>query len=339
MKKVSLLLALALLLTLTACRKKEPETPAPPTPPESVEEEPLRMEELTVEFPRNGLSTQQLADAVKTLPNLLKTYFDETGLAEVERVTVTVGSSPAATAQALKEGNIDLAFLPAEVFAEEGSETALLADARLLDDGSLRAGTRALICAAPTEYGGQLSGRASGGKPLSRNELGRARWGVLDSASLGGYGCFDLWLADNYQGDRVSGLASVTVYGSYDDLFRAAANGEIDALTIRDDARTDAAEVWTLDNTRTGAGGVRGYGRTESIWDELPVLDVTETLYTTVAAVRPELAENGFAPALERVLQRMSEEQPELMVVLGAQCFAPVTDAELNPTRRLAALG
>ena len=111
------------------------------------------------------------------------------------------------------------------------------------------------------------------------------------------------------------------------------------ALTIRDDARTDAAEVWTLDNTRTGAGGVRGYGRTESIWDELPVLDVTETLYTTVAAVRPELAENGFAPALERVLQRMSEEQPELMVVLGAQCFAPVTDAELNPTRRLAALG
>ena len=69
------------------------------------------------------------------------------------------------------------------------------------------------------------------------------------------------------------------------------------------------------------------------------MLDVTETLYTTVAAVRPELAENGFAPALERVLQRMSEEQPELMVVLGAQCFAPVTDAELNPTRRLAALG
>ena len=38
MKKVSLLLALALLLTLTACRKKEPETPAPPTPPEPVEE-------------------------------------------------------------------------------------------------------------------------------------------------------------------------------------------------------------------------------------------------------------------------------------------------------------
>lgn len=336
MKKLSLLLVLALVFSLTACKPKEEPEPAPAEP---VEEGPLRLEELAVEFPRNGLSTQQLADAVKKLPELLKTYFDKTGLVEVERVTVTVGSSPAATAQALKEGHIDLAFLPAEVFAEEGGGAVLLADARLLDDGSLRAGTRALICAAPTEYGSQLSGRASSGKPLSWNELERARWGVLDSASLGGYGCFDLWLADNYEGDRVSDLASVTVYDSYDTLFRAAANGEIDALTIRDDARADAAEVWTLDGTRTGEGGVRGYGRTEAIWEELPVLDVTETLCTTAAAVRPELAENGFAPALEQALQRMSEEQPELMMVLGAQYFAAVTDAELNPTRRLAALG
>ena len=336
MKKLSLLLALAMILTLVGCKPKEEPEPAPVEP---VEEEPLRLEEVAVEFPRNGLSTQQLTDAVKTLPDLLKTCFDETGLVEVERVTVTVGSSPAATAQALKEGHIDLAFLPAEVFAEEGGGAVLLADARILNDGSLRAGTQALICAAPTEYGEQLSSRTSSGKPLSRKELDRARWGVLDSASLGGYGCFDLWLADNYEGDRVSDLASVTVYDSYDALFRAAANGEIDAMTIRDDARTDAAEAWMLNNTRTGEGGVRGYGRTESIWDELPVLDVTETLYTTVAAVRPELAKNGFAPALEQVLQRMSEEQPELMLVLGAQYFAPVTDAELNPTRRLAALG
>lgn len=337
MKKASLLLALTLILALTGCGPKE-ETP---TPAEPVEEEPLHLEELTVEFPRNGLSTQQLTDAVRTLPELMKTCFDETGLVEAEHVTVTVGSSPAATAQALAEGHIDLAFLPAETFAEGegGSAAALLADARLMDGGSLEPGTRALICAAPTEYGKQLSDRASSGKPLSRNELDRARWGVLDSTSPGGNRCFDLWLSDNYEGDRVSGLTSVTVYDSYDALFRAAANGEIDALTIRDDARTDAAEVWTLDDTRTGGGGVRGYGRTETIWEELPVLDVTETVYTTVAAARPELAESGFATALEQALQRMGEEQPELMPVLGARSFVTVTDAELNPTRRLAALG
>ena len=108
MKKVSLLLALALLLTLTACRKKEPE---PPTPPEPVEDV-LRLEELRVEFPRSGLGKDQLAGAVKELPELLKTYFEETGTMEVERVTVTVGSSPASTAQALEGGPIDLAFLP-----------------------------------------------------------------------------------------------------------------------------------------------------------------------------------------------------------------------------------
>ena len=64
MKKVSLLLALALLLTLTACRKKEPETPAPPAPPEPVEEDVLRLEELRAEFPRGGLDKDQLAGAV-----------------------------------------------------------------------------------------------------------------------------------------------------------------------------------------------------------------------------------------------------------------------------------
>ena len=42
MKKLSLLLALALLLTLTACKQKEQE---PPTPPELVEEDVLRLED------------------------------------------------------------------------------------------------------------------------------------------------------------------------------------------------------------------------------------------------------------------------------------------------------
>ena len=51
MKKVSLLLALVLLLTLTACRKKEPETPAPPMPPEPVEEDVLLWRSCAWSFP------------------------------------------------------------------------------------------------------------------------------------------------------------------------------------------------------------------------------------------------------------------------------------------------
>ncbi len=196
------------------------------------------------------------------------------------------------------------------------SETALLADARLLDDGSLRAGTRALICAAPTEYGGQLDTRVSSGKPLSLAEVERTRWGTVE----GDANYFALWLADSY-GEAFGGTA--TEYDSEGALFRAAAGGEVDAIVIRDDVRVDGAETWTGDG---------------SIWKQLPVLDVTETVYTTVAAVDPELAEGAFAQALEQVLQRMNEEHSDLMTVLGAEAFAPVTEDGLTATRHLAAL-
>lgn len=312
MKKVSLLLALALLLTLTACRKKEPETPAPPTPPEPVEEDVLRLEELRVEFPRSGLGKDQLAGAVKELPELLKTYFEETGTVEVERVTVTVGSSPASTAQALAEGHIDLAFLPGTTALD--GPVVLLADAYPLADGTLRAGNRGLLCAAPSAYGEQLADRASSGKPLSRAEVERARWGTV----AGDADYFALWLADNFE--EPFGV-TVTAYDSGDALFRAAADGAVDAIVIRDDARSTAD--WTGDGT---------------VWEQVPVLDVTETVYTTVAAVKAELAEGAFPPALDQVLRRVSEEHPELMTVLGAETFASVTEDGLTATRRLAAL-
>ena len=312
MKKLSLLLALALLLTLTACRKKEPEPPTPPEPPAPVEENILRLEELRLEFPRSGLGKDQLAGAAKELPELFKVYFEETGTVEVERVAVTVGSSPASTAQALEEGHIDLAFLPGTAALD--GPAVLLADAYPLEDGTLRAGSRGMLCAAPTAYGEQLASRASSGKPISRAEVERARWGTVK----GDADYLTLWLADSF-GEPFS--VTVTAYDSEEDLFRAAADGAVDAIVIRDDARAEAD--WAGDGT---------------VWEQVPVLDVTETVYTAVAAVRAELAEGDFVPALERVLRRMSGEHPELMTVLGAEAFAPVTEDGLAATHRLASL-
>ena len=314
MKKLSLLLALALLLTLTACRKKEPEPPTPPEPPAPVEEDVLHLEELRLEFPRSGLGKDQLAGAVKELPELLRAYFEETGAVEVERVVVTVGSSPASTAQALEEGHIDLAFLPGTTAVMLDGPAVLLADGYPQEGGTLRAGSRGLLCAAPSAYGEQLASRASSGKPISRTEVERARWGTV----RGDTDYFALWLADSF-GEPFGVTAAA--YDSEEELFRIAAEGVVDAIVIRDDARTEAD--WAGDGT---------------VWEQLPVLDVTDTVYITVAAVNPELAEGGFVPALERVLRRLGEERPELMTVLGAEAFAPVTEDGLTATRRLAAL-
>ena len=170
------------LLLLSGCRKQEPEPEKPtvPEPPaaEVVGPEVSAIRNLNVEISRGGLTTQQLADAVKTLPGLLQTYLQEAG-AEVETVKVTVGASHAATAQMLAAGNIDVAFLPVEEVLLYGGEAAVLyADGYEVGNG-VSAGMRTLICAAPTEYGGQLVQRAASENALTWQELNRARWGVL----------------------------------------------------------------------------------------------------------------------------------------------------------------
>lgn len=120
MKKLSLFLLFALVLLLTACGPKEPETEEPPPP-----EEPLRLEALAVEIGKNGLSPQELASAVQELPEVLRAGFAAQDV-EIGQVTVTVGTSPAATAQALAEGTLDLAFLPAEDLLLYGGEAQAL---------------------------------------------------------------------------------------------------------------------------------------------------------------------------------------------------------------------
>lgn len=342
-KRGTWLLILALLLTLAGCRKQEPEEvkpPEEPTPPpveEIVPEETGEIKELAVELSRGSLTTAQLATAVKELPALLEQYLEEEGNLEIGKVTVTVGASYAATAETLADGNIDLAFLPTEVFVLYGGETQLLCvDAYEADDGTLKAGEQALLCAAPTEYGRQLAQRAGSGKPLSWSEVSHARWGIVAEDELR-CDAFTLWLWDEYEGERVETLADVTNYASYEDLFRAAALEEVDALVLPDDIRADAAELWMRQETTDGTTTVHGFGRSERIWDELPVLDITERICTTAAAAAQteDFADGRLALAVERALERMAQEHSEWMPLFGAERFVSAESGQLDPVRRL----
>ena len=316
MKKISLLLILALLLGLTACARREPEVEAPP-----VEETPLQIETLSVEISKGSLGAQQLAAAVKELPEVLRDYFADTGAVEIGEVSVTVGSSVAATAQTLAEGHIDLAFLPAEAFLSCGGEAVpLLADAHRPEpeDAFEEAGATALICAGATPYGGQLAVRSTSGSPLTWEELENARWGVSQSGAA--YACFELWLSVNFDGARAAELPQVTWYEDDATLLDAARAGEADALVIQREAWKQAAD-------------------TE---EALPMLAETEALCSQLAAVSPEreeLAQAQFTAALEQVLQRLGEEKPELMEALGAARFVAVEDGDLDSARRLLTLG
>ena len=134
-------LAAVLVLTLcllSACgRRKTPE----PAVSSSQEETILKLDTLAVELPRD-LDTAAARKAMAALPELLAPE----GV-EVEELSVTFGTSHAATIQALEDGGVDLAFLPASDFVR------LSRDAVPVLGESLRVE----ICAGPSDYGAQLA--------------------------------------------------------------------------------------------------------------------------------------------------------------------------------------
>lgn len=353
MKLRRLAALMALLMVMSGCGAQPEEPPAPQT---------VEIGNLRVEISKNDQDPQALMQEVRELPALLKAGFDavaeETGV-EVGEVTVTVGTSPAATAQALAEGTVDVGFLPAaDLIRSGGDAVAVLAEAEnngLSNDGEVpadwngsehatalvpgvrQAGTFALVCAAPTTYGTQLSARAESGQPLTWEELSRARWGVLSQDSLGGWGCFAVWLADNYDGSAVADLPDVTEYESFEELLRAAAAGEIDAFPLRADARLDVADAWTLGKNEKSSSGMPGFGREKSVWEEVRCIGVTPTLYAVTAAVRGDstLAGDAFQNALDTVLVNLGEQEPGSMAAFGSAWFARISSSDLDPLRRL----
>ena len=122
-KGLAVLLALVLTLSLAGCGKKN-DTDAPGDD-DAIPETPIKLETLHVEFVKG----EQVKD---TLP--LVAALSERNV-EVGSAAVTFGTSAEATAQALANGSVDVAFLPLTAcFDHEDTITlALVQDA---DDGT-----------------------------------------------------------------------------------------------------------------------------------------------------------------------------------------------------------
>lgn len=265
-------------------------------------EAPIVIETLALELPAGGD-----ADAARAFADSLPEAMAALGV-EIGRVELSFSPSPAATAQALAEGGVDLAFLPAEDFLRAGGGLAILADGTPDTSGTLVPGERAEIVTAGTDYGRRLAARTD----PSWEELAHARWGVLGQESRAGYRCLDLWLCDNYEDNGIRDLPEVTVYGDWDALLQAAEAGDIDALPLKPGLRTE----------------------------KLSLLAETEGIVAQVAAVREDAAlqSRAFALALEAAVSRLPEGQRDAL--LGAKDFVSLPDGGLNAARRsLAAFG
>ena len=274
----------------------------------SSQEAPVVIETLALELPAGG-DTQAAQAFADSLPEAMAALGVEIG-----RVALSFSPSPAAAAQALAEGGVDLAFLPVEDFLAGGGGQAVLADGEPLPLSeerdaapdltvpALAPGERAEIVTADTDYGRRLAARSD----PSWEELSHARWGVLGEESRAGYRCLDLWLCDHYEDNSIADLPQVTVYGDWDALLQAAEAGDIDALPLKP--------------------GLRPEG--------LSLLAETEAIVTQVAAVREDeaLQSRAFALALEAAVSRLPEAQREAL--LGAKDFVSLQASGLDATRR-----
>lgn len=122
--KIRIVWALAAVcLLLAGCRQAEPETPPEPSPPPvSVQPEenqpaeksrPLFLESLSVEVMVDWEDTDRMLESLEELSSLLDGALEEVGCTLGEPATVTIGTAGGITAQALADGGVDVAFLPA----------------------------------------------------------------------------------------------------------------------------------------------------------------------------------------------------------------------------------
>ena len=347
------LLLAGLVLLAAGCEEaQEMETPERPEQAQA-----RQMERLAIEISKSDLPAEKLLEAAARLPDAIEDALAEQGVS-VGEVTMTIGSSPSATVSALESRDIDLAFLPAASLAEEAgpdAEVLLVSGPLFWDQGEdlaawnqepaeapLKAGYRALICAAPTAYGRNLAAR----EELTWTEVERARWGVLEEDSIPGYRAVNLWLADHFGGNTISDLPDVTVYNSFEELLLAASAGEIDLLPMDEGERIDFATAWTLPVRETDSQmGLPGQGHEGEIWEELPAVGLTEWFYSAVAAVAPELNDEAFATAMGETLRVLchAADTPEEIRRLSTEVFeqdqrlrySPAPEGALDAERRL----
>ena len=130
-KGLAVLLALVLTLSLAACAQKGGTTE---DGGETLPETPIRLDVLRVEFAKGERNADDLLALKEALPPLLIAALGEKNV-EVGRAAVSFGTSAEATAQALADGSVDVAFLPLTAcFDHEDPITlALVQDA---DDGT-----------------------------------------------------------------------------------------------------------------------------------------------------------------------------------------------------------
>ena len=374
MKKiVALLIALVMMISVCACTQNaEPantDEPANTTPAQTTEPtaEPTTAEptaepanqhfdKLTLEFVPYKDADVIIA-GTQNLPELVKAEMAKLGY-DIDEVDITVGTSYDATGEAMSAGSIDLGWLPGGTYALYSDDTDVILTATrnglsndstnpadwngeanaTKKDGPQVTYYRSLIYAAPTEYGKKLAEKVNNGEALTWEDLDGARWAVQKTSSSAGYIYPSMWLMANYDGKKISDLSNVIPLDSgYGTAFSYAAAEQVDIIVCYADGRNDYEASWMLPVDQKDETGKQGMGRSESIWNELNVIGVTEGIYNDTVAISK--ASQYYTPEIVAALQDCfiniinTEEGKAIFDVYSHTGYAKAVDSDYDGAR------
>ncbi len=317
----------------------------------------VKMDELTFQFVPSK-DADVIITGTANLPQLVKEEMAKLGY-EIGDVKISVSTSYEACGEAMAAGSIDVGWLPGgtyAIFSQNKEVEVILTCTRdgLSNDSENPADWngeanktlptdqqvtfyRSLIYAAPTEKGKALAAKVNAGEKLTWEELDAATWAVGNTSSSAGYIYPTLWLMENYDGKKVSDLSNVVQLG-YADAFAQAAAEQVDIIVCYADGRRDYEAAWTTSIDSKDATGKAGMGRTESIWNELNVIGVTDGIYNDTFAVttaNPEIYNPEFMTALQTALINIinTEEGKAIFSVYSHAGYAVAQDSDYDAAR------
>ena len=360
-KTIALLLALVMVFALCACgqtnapaveESKAPEADATEAPAA----ENQHFDKLTLEFVPSKDADVIIA-GTKNLPELVQAEMSKLGY-DIDEVDITVGTSYDATGEAMSAGSIDLGWLPGGTYAlySDDVDVILTATRNGLSNDSTNPADwngeanatqkngpqvtyyRSLIYATPSEYGKELAAKVNAGEKLTWEDLDKAKWAVQKTSSSAGYIYPSMWLMANYDGKKISDLSNVIPLDSgYGTAFSYAAAEQVDIIVCYADGRNDYEASWMLPTDQQDETGKQGMGRSESIWNELNVIGVTDGIYNDTVAVSK--ASPYYTPELVAALQDCfiniinTPEGQEIFSVYSHTGYAKAVDSDYDGAR------
>lgn len=315
----------------------------------------IKMDSLKIEFVPSK-DADVIITGTQNLPELIQAEMANQGY-DIGEVDITVGTSYAATGEALAAGSIDLGWLPAGTYILYSDEVDVILTAtrnglsndsedpatwngdanKTLKNGPQVTFYRALIYATPSAYGKELAAKANAGEALTWDDLNNANWAVLQNSSSAGYIYPTLWLYDNY-GKKITDLSKVTTLQGYGEAFAQAAAEAVDIIVCYADGRNDYEDAWTIPADSADATGKMGMGREDSIWNELNVIGVTKGIYNDTVSItkaKDDVYNPEFVNAIQTALINIinTPEGKAIFDVYSHTGYAKAVDSDYDAAR------